>query len=56
MRRRCAQGTGSGIGAHDNTYSFDPSFVKIIGKHTVKVGLEYRVLQNNYYQTNEPAG
>jgi carboxypeptidase family protein/TonB-dependent receptor-like protein len=49
-------GAGSGIGAHDNTYSFDPSFVKIIGKHTVKVGLEYRILQNNYYQTNEPAG
>ena len=49
-------GSGSGIGAHDNTYSFDPSFSKIIGKHTVKVGLEYRILQNNYYQTNEPAG
>src|SRR3984885_4202301 len=49
-------GGGSGIGAHDNTYSFDPSFVKIFGKHTVKVGMEYRVLQNNYYQTNEPAG
>ena len=52
----CAQGTGSGIGAHDDTYSFDPSFVKIIGKHTVKVGLEYRILRNNYYQSNDPAG
>jgi Carboxypeptidase regulatory-like domain len=52
----CAQGTGSGIGAHDDTYSFDPSFSKIIGKHTVKVGLEYRILRNNYYQSNDPAG
>jgi hypothetical protein len=52
----CAQGTGSGIGAHDDTYSFDPSFSKIIGKHTVKVGMEYRILRNNYYQSNDPAG
>jgi hypothetical protein len=52
----CAQGTGSGIGAHDDTYSFDPSFSKILGKHTVKVGLEYRILRNNYYQSNDPAG
>jgi Carboxypeptidase regulatory-like domain len=49
-------GSGSGIGAYDDTYSFDPSFTKIIGKHTVKAGLEYRILRNNYYQTNEPAG
>ena len=52
----CAQGTGSGIGAHDDTYSFDPSFTKILGKHTVKVGMEYRILRNNYYQSNDPAG
>jgi hypothetical protein len=52
----CAQGTGSGIGAFDDTYSFDPSFTKIKGKHTVKVGLEYRILRNNYYQSNDPAG
>jgi hypothetical protein len=52
----CAQGTGSGIGAFDDTYSFDPSFSEIFGKHTLKVGFEYRILRNNYYQSNDPAG
>jgi hypothetical protein len=52
----CAQGTGSGIGAFDDTYSFDPSFSEIIGKHTLKIGFEYRILRNNYYQSNDPAG
>ncbi len=52
----CAQGTGSGIGAFDDTYSFDPSFSEIFGKHTLKVGVEYRILRNNYYQSNDPAG
>jgi hypothetical protein len=52
----CAQGTGSGIGAFDDTYSFDPSFSRIMGKHTLKVGFEYRILRNNYYQSNDPAG
>ncbi len=52
----CAQGTGSGIGAFDDTYSFDPAFSKIIGKHTLKVGFEERILRNNYYQSNDPAG
>ena len=52
----CAAGTGSGIGAHDNTYSFEPMLSKIIGNHNLKVGGEYRILQNNYYQSNQPAG
>ncbi len=52
----CAQGTGSGIGAFDDTYSFDPSFSEIFGKHTLKIGMEYRILRNNYYQSNNPAG
>ena len=52
----CAQGTGSGIGAFDDTYSFDPAFTEILGKHTVKVGFEERILRNNYYQSNDPAG
>ena len=52
----CAQGTGSGIGAFDDTYSFDPAFTKILGKHTFKVGFEDRILRNNYYQSNDPAG
>ena len=49
-------GTGSGIGAFDDTYSFDPSFSQILGRHTLKVGMEYRILRNNYYQSNDPAG
>jgi hypothetical protein len=52
----CAQGTGSGIGAFDDTPSFTPTLSKIIGKHTIKVGGEYRMLRNNYYQSNDPAG
>src|ERR1700686_1768297 len=52
----CAQGTGSGIGAHDDTYSFAPVLSRIMGKHNLKVGAEFRVLRNNYYQSNNPAG
>ena len=52
----CAQGTGSGIGAFDDTWSFDPAFTEIVGKHTIKAGFEYRILRNNYYQSNDPAG
>ena len=52
----CAQGTGSAIGAFDDTYSLAPSFTKIIGKHTLKIGAEIRVLRNNYFQSNDPAG
>src|SRR5579859_4017541 len=52
----CAQGTGSGIGAFDDTWSFEPSFTEIAGRHTIKVGFEYRILRNNYYQSNDPAG
>ncbi len=52
----CSQGTGSGIGAYDNTYSFEGSLSHLMGKHLLKIGGEYRILQNNYYQTNDPAG
>jgi hypothetical protein len=52
----CAQGTGSGIGAWDDTFSFTPSVSKIMGKHNLKVGGEFRLLRNNYYQSNDPAG
>lgn len=52
----CSQGTGSGIGAYDDTYSFEPSLSKIVGRHNLKFGGEYRILQNNYYQSNDPAG
>jgi len=52
----CAQGTGSGIGAWDDTLSISPILSKIMGKHNVKVGYEFRMLRNNYYQSNNPAG
>jgi Carboxypeptidase regulatory-like domain len=52
----CAQGTGSGIGAWDDTWSFNPMVSHIMGKHNLKAGFEFRVLRNNYYQSNDPAG
>jgi hypothetical protein len=52
----CAQGTGSGIGAHDDTLSIAPVLSKLIEKHNLKFGGEYRMLRNNYYQSNDPAG
>ncbi|HUK48901.1 MAG TPA: carboxypeptidase-like regulatory domain-containing protein, partial [Terriglobales bacterium] len=52
----CSAGTGSGIGAYDGTLDVDPMLSKIFGAHTLKIGGEFRLLQNNYYQSNEPAG
>jgi Carboxypeptidase regulatory-like domain/TonB dependent receptor-like, beta-barrel len=52
----CSAGTGSGIGAYDDTLSFQPVLSKIIGNHNLKFGGEYRMLRNNYYQSNQPAG
>ncbi len=52
----CPDGTGSGIGAHDNTYSIEPSVTHLMGSHNLKFGGEVRILQNNYYQSNDPAG
>ena len=52
----CTQGAGSGIGAWDDTYSFNPMLSHIMGKHTFKVGAEFRILRNNYYQSNNPGG
>ncbi len=52
----CSQGTGSGIGAHDDTLSIEPSMSYLKGKHVFKFGGEYRLLRNNYYQSNDPAG
>jgi hypothetical protein len=51
-----AVGVGSGIGAHDDTWSFAPSLTKIKGRHTLKMGGELRVLRNMYYQSNSPSG
>jgi len=52
----CAAGTGSGIGAYDGTLNINPMLSKLVGNHTVKLGGEFRLLQNNYYQSNQPAG
>ena len=52
----CTQGAGSGIGAWDDTYDINPMLSHIMGKHTLKVGAEFRILRNNYYQSNNPAG
>src|ERR1700728_3433963 len=52
----CAQGTGSGIGACDDTLSFTPMLSRIMGKHNFKFGGEFRMLRNDYYQSNDPAG
>ena len=52
----CSQGTGSGIGAWDDTFSFTPMLSKIMGKNNFKFGGEFRLLRNNYYQSNDPAG
>jgi outer membrane receptor protein involved in Fe transport len=52
----CPDGTGSGIGAHDDTYSLEPMMTHLMGSHNLKFGGEYRLLRNNYYQSNDPAG
>ena len=52
----CSGGTGSGIGAYDDTASLEPSMSHLIGNHNLKIGGEYRLLRNNYYQSNDPAG
>jgi len=51
-----ADGTGSGIGAGDVTWSTIGSLTKIKGAHTLKFGGEVRILSNNYYQSNDPVG
>ena len=52
----CSAGTGSEIGAADDTWSFTPSLTIIKGRHTLKMGYEFRLLRNNYFQTNQPTG
>lgn len=52
----CPDGTGSGIGASDDTYSLEPMMTHLMGSHNLKFGGEYRLLRNNYYQSNDPSG
>lgn len=53
---------GLGAGAYALIYraedvgSFSGSVVKILGAHTLKIGGEGRLLHENYYQPNLPAG
>ncbi len=49
-------GTGSTIMARNDVYSIMPSMTKILGKHTLKFGGEWRRLTHNYYQQNNPSG
>ena len=49
-------GAGSTIFARNDVYSIMPSMTKILGKHTMKFGGEWRRLTHNYYQQNNPSG
>ncbi len=49
-------GTGSTIAARNDVYSLSPNMTKIMGKHTLKFGGEWRRNTHNYYQQNNPSG
>ncbi len=49
-------GTGSTIVARNDVYSLSPNITKIMGKHTLKFGGEWRRNTHNYYQQNNPSG
>ncbi|MBY0503881.1 MAG: carboxypeptidase-like regulatory domain-containing protein [Bryobacteraceae bacterium] len=49
-------GTGSTIVARNDVYSISPNLTKILGKHTLKFGAEWRRNTHNYYQQNNPSG
>lgn len=51
-----SQGTGSVIIARNDSYSVAPTFTKIWGSHTMRMGGEWRRLTHNYAQTNVPTG
>lgn len=51
-----SQGTGSVIIARNDSYSLAPTFTKIRGSHTMRMGGEWRRLTHNYAQTNVPTG
>jgi outer membrane receptor protein involved in Fe transport len=42
--------------SRDNTYTLTTSLVKIIGRHTLKFGAEWRRMDINYFQNNQPGG
>ena len=45
----------TGITAN-NTFSISPSLTKIMGRHTIKVGSEWRRLQYNFGKSNQASG
>src|SRR5882724_9440594 len=49
-------GTGSTIVDRNDSYSIAPNITKIAGRHTFKIGAEFRRLTHNYYQQNNPSG
>jgi hypothetical protein len=49
-------GTGGGIGAYDDIWYFAPSFTKVKGTHTLKIGGDFRLLRNSYFQTADSSG
>jgi len=50
------QGAGSGIFARNDNYGLSPALTKILGRHTLKIGGELRILRHNYAQSNVPSG
>ena len=42
--------------SRDNTYTLTESLVKIVGRHTLKFGGEFRRMDVNYFQNNSPGG
>jgi hypothetical protein len=49
-------GTGGMIGAYDDIWYFAPSFTKIKGGHTLKIGGDFRVMRDNYSQSADSSG
>lgn len=51
-----SQGSGSVIIARDNNWFASGDLTKISGRHTLKAGAQFLVLQHNYAQTNVATG
>jgi hypothetical protein len=50
------QGAGSVIISRDNSWNVSGDLTKILGRHTLKSGGQFLVLQHNYAQTNDASG
>jgi hypothetical protein len=49
-------GNGGFILDTDNNYALAPTFTRIMGRHTLKVGAEVRVMQDTYFQVSPGGG